>query len=104
MLADIASIRQRLAALGASPCHEDRVLRLWSRGLAQDTPGNRPGDHLPARVKAQLSVIESEFAGLARLSSAHPAADGAERLRVALAPDNTGSMPSSASNCFPSCV
>ena len=85
MLADIASIRQRLAAHGASPCHEDRVLRLWSRGLSQDTPGNRPGDHLPARLKARLSEIAAELAGLASLHSAYPAEDGAERLLVTLA-------------------
>ncbi len=84
MLADIASIRQRLASLGARPCHEDRVLRLWSRGLSLDTPGNRPGDQLPARLKAGLAQLALELGAIARLRSAHPSGDGADRLLVEL--------------------
>ena len=89
MLADIRLIRQRLHESGASTCHETRVLRLWTRALPQDTPGNRPGDHLPGRLKAAMPEIAAELAALATLRSAHPADDGAERLLVGLADGQT---------------
>jgi len=49
-----------------------------------------PHRRLPAAtLRAELPAIEAELAALARLRSAHPGADGAERLLVALADGQT---------------
>lgn len=81
----IADLKQRLRAAGAGPGHEHRVLRLWAQALPQDSGRRRIGDFLPASLLAALPEIEARLAGLATLQSAHPAADGSERLLVALA-------------------
>lgn len=81
----IADLRQRLRAAGAGPGHEQRVLRLWAQALPQDGGRRRIGDFLPASLLAALPEIEAGLASLATLRSAHPAADGSERLLVALA-------------------
>lgn len=81
----IEAIRQRLRAHGAKPCHERRVLRAWSQALAIDTCHRRAEDFLPLGLRAELPALSVELRGLARLCSAHPGADGAERLLVGLA-------------------
>ncbi|MCC2674337.1 MAG: hypothetical protein K0R58_1284 [Ramlibacter sp.] len=81
----IEALRQRLRAAGAGPTHEQRVLRLWSQALPQDSGKRRVGDFLPAGLLAELPAIEAELAAIARLRSAHPAEDGGERLLVELA-------------------
>ena len=81
----IAALQQRLRAAGAGPTHEQRVLRLWSQALPQDSGRRRPQDFLPATLLQALPSIEAELAGLATLQSAHPGADGSERLLVTLA-------------------
>jgi 23S rRNA (adenine2503-C2)-methyltransferase len=81
----VCELRDRLAAAGAGPSHAYRVLRLWSNALPQASGKRRPEHFLPATLLAALPAIEQELAGLARLHSAHPAEDGAERLLVALA-------------------
>lgn len=81
----IASLRQRLQALGANPRHEHRVLRLWSQALPQNH-GNRPIENfLPATLRVALPQIERELAGLTTLVSEHPGEDGSMRQVVALA-------------------
>lgn len=85
----VEEVRERLRAAGAGPTHEFRVLRLWSQALPQSAGKRRPEDFLPATLLAALPSIEAEFAGLARLVSAHPGADGSERLLVALADGQT---------------
>jgi 23S rRNA (adenine2503-C2)-methyltransferase len=65
------------------------VLRLWSHALPQDSGKRRPGNFLPASLLAALPAIEAELAGLARLQSVHPGADGSERLLVELADGQT---------------
>ncbi|TWO72863.1 RNA methyltransferase [Caenimonas sedimenti] len=85
----IAHLRERLRAAGAGPSHEQRVLRLWAQALPQTSGKRRPQDFLPATLLAALPRIESELARIARLQSVHPAADGAERLLVALADGQT---------------
>ena len=65
------------------------MLRLWSQALPQSAGKRRPEDFLPATLLAALPAIEVELAGLARLVSAHPGADGSERLLVALADGQT---------------
>jgi 23S rRNA (adenine2503-C2)-methyltransferase len=85
----IEQLRQRLRAAGAGPSHEFRVLRLWSQALPQASGKRRPEHFLPAPLLAALPAIEAELAGLARLQSAHPGADGSERLLVELADGQT---------------
>jgi 23S rRNA (adenine2503-C2)-methyltransferase len=80
----IDQIRQRLRAHGALPCHEHRVLRLWSNALSQDSGRRKPQDFLPLSVRAEMPVLEADLHGLARLISEHPADDGSARLLVGL--------------------
>ena len=66
------------------PCHEHRVLRLWSNALSQGSGKRKPQDFLPLGVRAELPAIETDLAGLARLLSEHPGDDGSARLLVGL--------------------
>ena len=77
-------LRLRLRALGARPRHEQSVLRHWAQALPQQ-PRSRREEVLPAPLQAALPAIESEWAALARLRSAHPTDDGSERLLIDLA-------------------
>jgi 23S rRNA (adenine2503-C2)-methyltransferase len=81
----IEQLRQRLRALGARPEHEQRVLRLWAQALPQDSGKRRPETFLPRTLRDALPALSDELAGLARLRSEHPAADGSARLLVELA-------------------
>jgi 23S rRNA (adenine2503-C2)-methyltransferase len=85
----IESIRQRLRALGARPQHEQRVLRLWSQALPQDSGRRNTEDFLPATLRSGLPELEAELAGLATLHSSHAGEDGSERLLVKLADGQT---------------
>lgn len=85
----MADWRQRLRAAGAGPAHERRVLRLWTNALPQDSGKRRPEDFLPASLRAELPAIEAGLQGLATLKSAHPGADGSERLLVELTDGQT---------------
>src|SRR5215207_8499281 len=85
----IEDVKQRLRTFGAGPGHVDRVLRLWSQALPQNS-GKRPVEQfLPKSLRTALPTIESELAGLARLDSAHPGADGSERWLIRLADGQT---------------
>ncbi|MFN7122913.1 MAG: RNA methyltransferase [Hydrogenophaga sp.] len=85
----IEHLRQRLQSLGANPRHTQRVLRLWSQALPQDS-GRRALSHfLPATLVAALPEVTSDLAGLAVLQSQHPGEDGSARLLVALADGQT---------------
>lgn len=81
----IEDIRQRLRALGAKPCHEQRVLRLWAQALPQDSGRRRPEDFLPLELRRDLPALMDELHALAGLRSEHPAEDGSARLLVELA-------------------
>lgn len=81
----IHTIRQRLRDLGAKPIHEQRVLRLWSQALPQDSGRRQLQDFLPQEVREALPSIVAELEGLARLRSQHPGDDGSARLLVELA-------------------
>jgi len=85
----IETLRLRLRALNASHAHEARVLRLWSQGLPQQSGRRRLEDFMPRPLREALPALALELAGLARLRSAHPAADGSERLLVDLADGQT---------------
>lgn len=70
---------------GASQAHAARVLRLWSQALPQ-THGKRALDtFLPASLRSALPAIEARLDAIAQVRSTHPAADGSQRLLVALA-------------------
>jgi 23S rRNA (adenine2503-C2)-methyltransferase len=85
----IEQIRERLRHLGAAPAHEQRVLRLWAQALPQSS-GKRPTQtFLPQTLRVALPVLSDEMAGLARLRSQHPAADGSSRLLVELGDGQT---------------
>ena len=83
----IHDLQQRLAACGAQACHSGRIIRAWLNGRPLDSgPRNRPAeDYFPLAVRAALPALGEEFAGLARLRSEHPGADGSARLLVELA-------------------
>jgi len=85
----IDHFRDRLRAHGAKPCHEHRVLRLWSTAQDQSSGRRKPEDFLPASVRALLPELMAEFEGLARVRSEHPAEDGSARLLVELASGHT---------------
>ena len=80
----VAAIRERLAQLGALPEHQARVLRDWVQGAPHERGRRRPADYLPKSVRAALPQLDAELAGLARIISEHPAADGSARLLVGL--------------------
>jgi len=88
-LRQLSAVRQRLRLLGARPNHEQRVLRLWAQALPQDSGRQRLEDFLSAALCAALPALTTELAGLARLRSEHPAADGSARLLVELADGQT---------------
>jgi 23S rRNA (adenine2503-C2)-methyltransferase len=81
----VSDIQARLEAAGAGPSHAFRVLRLWSQALSQQTGKRRVDDYFPKSLRDALPAIEAELDALAQLVSAHPAADGSERLLVRLA-------------------
>jgi 23S rRNA (adenine2503-C2)-methyltransferase len=81
----IDDLRRRLRALGARPCHERLVLRAWTQALPLDSGPRRAEDFLPMRLREALPGLALDLAGLARLRSRHPGADGSERLLVELA-------------------
>lgn len=80
----IDHIRQRLRALGAKPCHEERVLRAWSRVRSLDKRHQKAEDFLPLAVREAMPGIGAELDALARLHSEHPGDDGSARLLVEL--------------------
>ena len=85
----IEHFRQRMRALGAKPCHEGRVLRAWVQLRSLDNRHRKAEDFLPLALRTALPELTADLAGLARVRSAHPGEDGAERLLVELANGQT---------------
>jgi 23S rRNA (adenine2503-C2)-methyltransferase len=85
----IADLRRRLQALGALPQHTERVLRHWTRALPLHAGRRRIEDFLPLALRQALPGLRAEWEALAKLQSAHGAADGAERLLLRLADGQT---------------
>ena len=83
----IADIRRRLRALGAKPCHEERLLRRWTQALPL-VDAERPEHQPPLALREALPVLAEEFDALARLHSEHRGEDGV-RLLLALADGQT---------------
>ena len=80
----IQTIRQRLRAHGALPAHEARVLRHWANALPLDSGRPRIEHFLPLALRRALPALLDELGALAALRSAHPGADGSERLLLRL--------------------
>jgi 23S rRNA (adenine2503-C2)-methyltransferase len=80
----IAALRQRLRALGANPAHEQHVLRRWVQAQPRDSGRRKLEHYLPLALREALPALVDELAGLARLQSEHPGADGSARLLIAL--------------------
>ena len=85
----IETLRRRLRELGAKPQHEHRVLQAWTRLRSLDTRHRRAEDFLPLRLREALPGLTEELAGLVRLRSEHPGADGSARLLVELGDGQT---------------
>lgn len=85
----IEHIRQRLRTLGARPCHEELVLRNWTRALPLDSGRSRPQDFLPLDVRDALPSLVVEWQALARLRAEHAGEDGSARLLLELADGQT---------------
>lgn len=80
---------ERLRGQGAKPCHEERVLRAWTRALPLDAGPVPAEDVLPISLRAALPALATELDGLARVRSEHISSDGSVRLLVELADDQT---------------
>ena len=85
----IEQIRQCLRGHGALPCHERRVLRLWTQALPWDGAPRRPADFLPRSLNEAMPALRGQLHALARLRSEHPGDDGSARLLVELADGQT---------------
>ena len=85
----IEHIRLRLRAHGAKPCHEQLVLRAWTRALPLDSGPRRPEDFLPLPLRTALPAIAAELKAIARLRTEHQGEDGSARLLVELADGQT---------------
>ena len=85
----IEQIRQRLQDLGAGPGHQAHVLRRWLQARPQDSGRRRIEHYLPQALRGELPALVDDLAGLARLRSQHPAADGSARLLVELVDGQT---------------
>lgn len=87
----LEQIQQRLRESGALACHEQRVLRAWLQNKPLASGGKRHAaeHYLPKRVRELLPALSNELAGLARVRSEHPGADGSARLLVELGDGQT---------------
>jgi 23S rRNA (adenine2503-C2)-methyltransferase len=81
---DLATVRQRLRALGARPSHERVLLQHWMHGRPLDTPHRGNAAFLPRRLREALPALAAELDGLATVRSRHPG-EAAERLLLGLA-------------------
>lgn len=85
----VTTLRHRLRTLSANPAHEEHVLRRWAQAKPQTAGRRRIENYLPLPLRDALPALTNELAGLARLQSEHPGADGSSRLLVALADGQT---------------
>lgn len=85
----VEQIRQRLQALSALPCHEQRVLRSWTQLRSLDTRHRLAENFLPLALRNALPEIMSDLAGLANIRSQHAGEDASLRLLVGLGDGQT---------------
>ena len=77
----VEQIRQRLQALGALPCHEQRS---WTQLRSLDTRHRLAENFLPLALRNALPEIMSDLAGLANIRSQHAGEDASLRRLVGL--------------------
>ena len=85
----VEQLRQRLQALGALPCHEQRVLRSWTQIRSLDTRHRRAENFLPLTLRNALPEIMADLAGLATIRSQQVGEDASVRLLVGLGDGQT---------------
>ena len=85
----IEDVRQRLRKLGAKPCHEDAVLKAWTRALPLDSGRRRPEAFLPAALRADLPALARDLAALTAVRSEHVGEDDSVRFLIDLADGQT---------------
>ena len=81
----LEQLRDRLAALGAKPCHARHVLRAWMQSLPLDSGPRAAADFHPLTLRTALPASRRSSALSRACARGMPAADGAERLLVELA-------------------
>ena len=76
-----------MQALGAKPCHEQRIIRAWAQGrpLSSGRSRQRAEDCLPLRLRQTLPELDHQLTALMRRRSEHPGDDGSVRLLLELA-------------------
>ncbi len=85
VLARIDEVRARLRDAGARPCHEQAVLRAWTKAQPLHSGSRAPEDFLPRPLRDALPAIAATLDGIARVHTEEAADDGAVRLLLALA-------------------
>ena len=85
----IEHIRHFLRRNGAKPCHEGRVLRAWTQGLALDSGPVAAENYFPNALRAALPLLDAELAALLRIQSEHEGTDASSRLLLQLADGQT---------------
>ena len=85
----IDDLRLRLSGLGAGPGHQDHVLRQWLQAQPLEGGPRRPDAFLPKALRRALPQLADLLAGLCRVRSEHPGADGSARLLVDLSDGQT---------------
>lgn len=85
----IEQIRHVLRREGAKPCHEERILRAWTRALPLDHGPVAAERFHPLSLRNSLPALAAELAGLARVRAEHAGVEGAVRLLVELADGQT---------------
>lgn len=85
----IKEVRQRLRAVGAKPCHEERVLRAWTQARPLDDGDENPEHVAPKQVRAALPALTADLQALARLRAEQAGDDGSARLLLELADGRT---------------
>ena len=81
----IDDLRRRLGALGALPCHQERLLRAWLHGKPLDAGPVPAEKFFPAALRAALPALASELDSLARIDTEQQDGTGTTRLLLALA-------------------
>jgi 23S rRNA (adenine2503-C2)-methyltransferase len=80
----LAALRTRLAALGAGPQHEARVLRDWLQCRDPAAARRKPEHFLPQALRQGFGALQAGLDVLARPLEQHAGSDGALRLLVGL--------------------
>ncbi len=80
----ISELRQRLRDMGCKPCHEDRLLRGWSKACSYDKKHSPAETFFPLALRRELPSIEAGLDSLARIHREYPETDEVARLLIEL--------------------